>query len=394
MASSEDDKAVPIPSTLESVTEKPAEDHTSDKVSDEVPESSKMNKTDEEKLNEVSDATNEDLVPKLLEPSKDIISEDLTEHKQENQADEIPVEPVILQPEEESVNEADAKIDIVDGQETEEEQKETKEEKTEDELSQEIKEERDQEERKKEDQREDGVEESKEQPEVAPQEPELVSGEVAQVEEENHEPEKELPQHKVTGDMEDTADSIDMNQNTENINADVSNGDGDTNLNGESPAVLLSEEEAIESQPKEERKVEAPEETEQPEQDIHLREDKEAEEQVPTESTNVVCKEAGDTSDNLEHVVPCKDVLAGDNVEEATHADKNISQDAVSVPESETDSESKIEHGSPAVIKPDMEKDSDSGSSSAADNNSLDLNLSISSFLSKSKEGGSVSLQV
>uniref|UniRef100_A0A3B3D774 non-specific serine/threonine protein kinase n=1 Tax=Oryzias melastigma TaxID=30732 RepID=A0A3B3D774_ORYME len=70
----------------------------------------------------------------------------------------------------------------------------------------------------------------------------------------------------------------------------------------------------------------------------------------------------------------------------------NISvPDAVSVQESETDSETKTEHGSPAVIKSDVEKDSDSGSSSAADSNSLDLNLSISSFLSKSKEGGSES---
>uniref|UniRef100_A0A3Q3W5H5 non-specific serine/threonine protein kinase n=1 Tax=Mola mola TaxID=94237 RepID=A0A3Q3W5H5_MOLML len=398
VASSEDDKVIPIPSMLESVTEKPAEDHTSDKISGEGLESSKMDKTDEEKLNEVSDATNENLVLRLIEPSKDVISKDLTEYKQENQAKEIPVEPVILQPEEESVNAADTRIDIVDGQETEEEQRETQEDKREDELSQEIEEERDQEERKKEEQREAGREESKEQPEVAPREPESVSGEVAQVEDKNKEPEEELPQHKETGDMEDTVDSIYINKNTETIDSDVRNGDRDTNSKDErskvqSPAVLLMEEEAIDSQPEEERKVEAPEETEQPEQDIHLRQDIEAEEQVPTESTNVVCKEARDTSDNLENVVPCKDVLVRDNVEEATHADKNISQDAVSVPESETDSESKIEHGSPAVIKPDVEKDSDSGSSSAADNNSLDLNLSISSFLSKSKEGGSVSLQ-
>ncbi|XP_023698314.2 STE20-like serine/threonine-protein kinase isoform X3 [Paramormyrops kingsleyae] len=39
------------------------------------------------------------------------------------------------------------------------------------------------------------------------------------------------------------------------------------------------------------------------------------------------------------------------------------------------------------------EKDSDSGSSSAADNSSVDLNLSISSFLTKNKETGSVSIQ-
>uniref|UniRef100_A0A8C5HWQ2 non-specific serine/threonine protein kinase n=1 Tax=Gouania willdenowi TaxID=441366 RepID=A0A8C5HWQ2_GOUWI len=41
----------------------------------------------------------------------------------------------------------------------------------------------------------------------------------------------------------------------------------------------------------------------------------------------------------------------------------------------------------------DVSKDSDSGSSSAADSSSLDLNLSISSFLSKSRDGGSVSIQ-
>uniref|UniRef100_A0A3P9DQD6 non-specific serine/threonine protein kinase n=1 Tax=Maylandia zebra TaxID=106582 RepID=A0A3P9DQD6_9CICH len=107
-------------------------------------------------------------------------------------------------------------------------------------------------------------------------------------------------------------------------------------------------------------------------------------------------------------VEPSKDVISHDSTEpkpeesqgeetsaeqKATHADESTSQDAVSVQESETDSEAKMEQGSPAVIRPDVEKDSDSGSSSAADSNSLDLNLSISSFLSKSKEGGSVSLQ-
>uniref|UniRef100_A0A8C6TS13 non-specific serine/threonine protein kinase n=1 Tax=Neogobius melanostomus TaxID=47308 RepID=A0A8C6TS13_9GOBI len=70
-----------------------------------------------------------------------------------------------------------------------------------------------------------------------------------------------------------------------------------------------------------------------------------------------------------------------------------VPQDAVSVPENEMDSEAKTEQGSPALVKPEAEKDSDSGSSSAADSNSLDLNLSISSFLSKSKEGGSISVQ-
>uniref|UniRef100_A0A665VWR4 non-specific serine/threonine protein kinase n=1 Tax=Echeneis naucrates TaxID=173247 RepID=A0A665VWR4_ECHNA len=47
----------------------------------------------------------------------------------------------------------------------------------------------------------------------------------------------------------------------------------------------------------------------------------------------------------------------------------------------------------PEKAKDEKEKDSDSGSGSAADNSSTDLNLSISSFLSKTKEPGSVSIQ-
>ncbi|KAM9363893.1 STE20-like serine/threonine-protein kinase [Symphorus nematophorus] len=47
----------------------------------------------------------------------------------------------------------------------------------------------------------------------------------------------------------------------------------------------------------------------------------------------------------------------------------------------------------PDKAKDDKERDSDSGSGSAADNSSVDLNLSISSFLSKTKERGSVSIQ-
>ncbi|XP_070772556.1 STE20-like serine/threonine-protein kinase isoform X2 [Enoplosus armatus] len=47
----------------------------------------------------------------------------------------------------------------------------------------------------------------------------------------------------------------------------------------------------------------------------------------------------------------------------------------------------------PDKAKDDKERDSDSGSVSTADNSSVDLNLSISSFLSKTKERGSVSIQ-
>ncbi|XP_032383098.1 serine/threonine-protein kinase 10 isoform X2 [Etheostoma spectabile] len=47
----------------------------------------------------------------------------------------------------------------------------------------------------------------------------------------------------------------------------------------------------------------------------------------------------------------------------------------------------------PDKAKDDKERDSDSGRGSAADTSSVDLNLSISSFLSKTKEPGSVSIQ-
>nr|XP_057913932.1 STE20-like serine/threonine-protein kinase isoform X2 [Doryrhamphus excisus] len=99
------------------------------------------------------------------------------------------------------------------------------------------------------------------------------------------------------------------------------------------------------------------------------------------QSTNGVCDDTIYPSEDAGQELPIKED------EESTPAEDG------SVPESRSDSETKTEQGSPAMACQDVEKDSDSGSSSAADSNSLDLNLSISSFLSKSKDGGSVSVQ-
>ncbi|XP_030298463.1 STE20-like serine/threonine-protein kinase isoform X2 [Sparus aurata] len=404
VASSEDDKVPPTPSTLESVIEKPtvepAEDHTSDKLSDEGLGTSEVDKTEEEKLNEVSDASNEDLAPGLIEPSKDLISQESTEPKPEDgQVEEIPAEPEVSQ-QEEPVESADTEELVTDG--PEKQQKVVQGDKTEEEPTQVIEEEKEPEEVKEEEGKEAGAEksgESQKQPEEAPEEPESTPEKVTQVEEEIKKTDEEIPEHKESEDrIEDIVNGTDVNTDTEIIDTNVI----DTNINGdtdtkpsvdESPAEVLLEKEAKESQPEEKPEEEAPEEAEQPEQDNHPREEVEAEEQAPAASINGVSDEAKDTSEDSEQVVPCKDVPAKEDEEKVTRADESTSQDTVSVPESETDSESKIEHGSPAVIKPDMEKDSDSGSSSAADSNSLDLNLSISSFLSKSKEGGSVSMQ-
>lgn len=392
MASSEDDKVPPTVSTLESVVEKPAENQTSDKLADEA--ASETDKTEEKKPTEVSDASNEDMASSLIE-NKDMISQDPTELKQEDDQVEIeaPPDPVVSHPEE-SVSTADTEKLVSDGQETEQEKQEVeREEKGEDELSQVTEEQKDHEEMKEEEQ-EAGTE--KEQPEDA-EGPESKPVQVAEEDGESKEPGEEVRQHEATEDkVEETANDTDVEGNMENIESNLihptPNGETITELSADdSPAeVLLEEEEAVASQPENKCEVDASEETEQPEQVSHPRQDPE----VPPESTNGVSDEARDTSEDSEQVVPCKDVPAKDNEEEATRADENTSQDAVSVPESETDSESKLEHGSPALIKPDVEKDSDSGSSSAADNSSLDLNLSISSFLSKSKDGGSVSMQV
>ncbi|XP_059422262.1 STE20-like serine/threonine-protein kinase isoform X2 [Carassius carassius] len=79
-----------------------------------------------------------------------------------------------------------------------------------------------------------------------------------------------------------------------------------------------------------------------------------------------------------------EEVSATEEPQEA-HEDRPEIQEASTMPESDQNAE---------VAKPDVEKekDSDSGLSSAADTNSIDINLSISSFLSKSKEG-SLSVQ-
>lgn len=53
-----------------------------------------------------------------------------------------------------------------------------------------------------------------------------------------------------------------------------------------------------------------------------------------------------------------------------------------------------VEEQSPSKPRYVKKKDSDSGISSTTDNSSIDLNLSISSFISKSKEPGTISQQV
>uniref|UniRef100_A0A669C628 non-specific serine/threonine protein kinase n=1 Tax=Oreochromis niloticus TaxID=8128 RepID=A0A669C628_ORENI len=134
VASSEDDKVPTTPSTLEAVKEKmevePAEDQTSDKLSDEGLGTSEVDKTEEEKLNEVSDG----------------------------QGEETSAEQVVSQPEE-PVNTTDNQELVT---ETEEEQKETEERIMGDETTQVMEQEKEPEQGKQEEEKEAGKEESRE----------------------------------------------------------------------------------------------------------------------------------------------------------------------------------------------------------------------------------------
>ncbi|KAM4611995.1 STE20-like serine/threonine-protein kinase [Polymixia lowei] len=95
-------------------------------------------------------------------------------------------------------------------------------------------------------------------------------------------------------------------------------------------------------------------------------------------------EEAEDPYKHLKMTVtlPAEDkaVPKEDNVEKQKEQDKITAEEEKTVPDKST-------------TKDDKERDSDSGSGSAADNSSIDMNLSISSFLSKTKEPGSMSIQ-
>ncbi|CAN9499719.1 unnamed protein product [Ophioblennius macclurei] len=387
VASSEDGKLTPTPSTLESVTEKaeaePADDRTSDKLSDEGLGTSEVDKTEEEeKLNEVSDASNEDLASGPTESLKD-------SKPDVEQVDHHPIEPAVQHPEE-PVDTAQPQEPVTKDEEREEEIKDTEEKKSEDEPVPVAEVEAKPEEVKQEEENKAEAGESTESQEVVPEKPESTSEEVAQVvEEESKEPDVDTEQHKVSEDKAEVANGTDVTTDTEHIQPNIDEGTDAKESSAEIPA----EDKAPEIEPVEKPKDETPEESEQPEQQDQSRAEAEPEERAPTENVNGVTDEAKDATEESDRVIPPQDVPVKEDGQKAPCADEVTSQGEVSVPESETDSETKAEQGSPAVIKADVEKDSDSGSSSAADSNSLDLNLSISSFLSKSKEGGSVSLQ-
>uniref|UniRef100_A0A8C7Q3R5 non-specific serine/threonine protein kinase n=1 Tax=Oncorhynchus mykiss TaxID=8022 RepID=A0A8C7Q3R5_ONCMY len=335
MASSEDEKLSETTSTLDSVTEKTepetAEDKASDKLSDEGLGTSVGDRAEGEKLNEVSDASNEDLVNgqmKAMEPKP--------AESPAGKPEEIPDRQITIVPEAPS----DTQESVIVSEETGEEEKvedgppqvflkervEVEEKKTEEEVKKEpIKEEPEvilQPPTK--------FTDPGDQPRSALEEPGAVSTEVNAKPEEI---EKETLIEEMTEEVKPEADGVtDINTDTDlNEDTDADNTESDVNTDAEVDAAEGSTEVSADTEAQRGNNV------------------------IP-----VVILEEGTT----------------DETEEKPPDEEAPSQDAVS--ESKTDQES-----TPVKSEPDVEKDSDSGSSSAADSNSMDLNLSISSFLSK-----------
>ncbi|CAL8255713.1 unnamed protein product [Lota lota] len=201
-----------------------------------------------------------------------------------------------------------------------------------------------------------------------PEQPALV------LEEENKSPAEETLLQEAAEDTEPhRADEGDKQENEEpNRESSVINENG----NGATADAKLSTDKVL--------PIEAPEETQT------------KEENEPEESKSQIDEEAKSTSNGPEPSCASMPVPAdqdGEGTTASTNEEERGGEGVISVPDSEAESESKrSEQGSPS-IRMDVGKDSDSGSSSAADSSSMDINLSISSFLSKSKEGGSISIQ-
>ncbi|CAB1343662.1 unnamed protein product [Coregonus sp. 'balchen'] len=349
MVSSEDEKLSETTSTLDSVTEKTepetAEDKTSDKLSDDGLGTSVVDRAEGEKLNEVSDASNEDLINGQVKPM-----EPKPEESPAGKLEEIPDRQITI------VSEApsDTQESVIVSEETGEEEKvedgplqvfveervEVEEHQTEEEEEEKVKREPITEDPEVILQPPTEFTDPGDQPSSALEEPGAVSTEVNAKPEET---EKETLIEEMTEEVKPEADGVtDINTDTDVIeDTDADNTESDVNTDAEVDAAEGSTEVSADTEPQRDNNV------------------------IP-----VVVLEEGTTEER----------------EEKPPAEEARSQNTVS--ESKTDQES-----TPVKSKPDVEKDLDSGSSSAADSNSMDLNLSISSFLSKKAESGSVSIQ-
>uniref|UniRef100_A0A9J8CFC7 non-specific serine/threonine protein kinase n=1 Tax=Cyprinus carpio carpio TaxID=630221 RepID=A0A9J8CFC7_CYPCA len=153
-----------------------------------------------------------------------------------------------------------------------------------------------------------------------------------------------------------------------------------------------SKEQAVEVSPKESQEPKAEEKHVEPETPVDT--------VVQTEEQRA--KPDGEKLEEKKEVVGngelIKEVSASDisSLETPTEPDEPIPTSPLKEEESigEKEKPELVEKPSPGKPRYVKKQDSDSGISSSADNSSIDLNLSISSFISKSKEPGTISQQV
>ncbi|KAG9350498.1 hypothetical protein JZ751_026864 [Albula glossodonta] len=348
--SSEDEKLSQSAHIMESVSERiepeRAEDRGSDKLSDEGIGTSEADKMEEDKLNEtiVSDAVNEEV--SVEEADKDVGGEDVSS------TNEPLAGPEELQAEEETVK---------DTPETESEPKEGD---TRVETEEEDKEEETPERQMEGEAEEVEAEEAESMPDRVADEPE---------------PEPEVEVHRTTEAVKEAVESPPL-------------GDDAQGTDAESKEELEKEEvEKPTEKDIEEKEVDTTQEdvmTEESAQEV-------AEEEVvqpSSEETEPVKVMEAEPEESPEEVRPASPAPAENEEKEEGEKAKEIEKEKPEDPAAPPENEVEFENPDSKKVK-DSEKDSDSGSSSAPDTNSIDLNLSISSFLTKTKEPGSISAQ-
>ncbi|XP_050964963.1 STE20-like kinase b [Labeo rohita] len=151
-----------------------------------------------------------------------------------------------------------------------------------------------------------------------------------------------------------------------------------------------TKEQAVDVSPKESKAEEKPVEPETPEDSVVQTEEQRAK---PDGEKLEEEKEVVGNSELIKEV-PALDISTLETTEPAKEA---VPDEPTPLKEAENVEEKEqpevVEKQSPVKPRYVKKEDSDSGISSSADNSSIDLNLSISSFISKSKEPGTISQQ-
>ncbi|XP_060782109.1 STE20-like serine/threonine-protein kinase isoform X2 [Neoarius graeffei] len=206
------------------------------------------------------------------------------------------------------------------------------------------------------------------------------------------EPQHNLPEEAVTEQGEVCMDDAEKTENLVETEGETEKKEEDVQQDkvGEETGVDMPKEEV------EEKKIQLEAEEDRPKAEVDAQES--IQEENNTESvTNTVVKEIPAETEKIMNEsktsVDVSPVIINGEKDEVDHMSKKTTEtnhEQSASPEAATENE--VDRSRAVAIKPDIEKDSDSGSSSAADTNSIDMNLSISSFLSRSKEG-SISVQ-